>query len=64
MEKNTLKFGLGLSVGTYIYEVINNLLEQQLLSSALIDLDWKRVIFMGIVGAVIHYFFYKKSDRK
>jgi hypothetical protein len=64
MKNNTLKFGLGLSIGTYIYEVINNLLEQQLLSSALTEVDWKRVIFMGIVGAVIHYFFYKKSDKQ
>jgi hypothetical protein len=64
MENNTLKIGLGLGLGAYIYEVINNLLGQQSLLNALIDVDWKRVIFMGIFGSVVSYFFYKKSDRK
>ncbi len=64
MENNTLKIGLGLGLGAYIYEIINNLLEQQPLSNALTDLDWKRVIFIGIFGSVISYFFYKKSDRE
>ena len=64
MENNTLKIGLGLGLGAYIYEVINNLLEHQPLSNALTDLDWKRVVFIGIFGAVVSYFFYNKSDRK
>jgi hypothetical protein len=64
MKNNTLKFGLGLGVGTYIYEAINNLLEQQSLSSALTDVDWKRVIFIGVFGSIVSYFLYKKSDKK
>lgn len=64
MKNNTLKFGLGLGVGAYIYEVINNLLDKQPLTNALTDLDWKRVIFMTIFGSVISYFFYKKSDKE
>jgi hypothetical protein len=64
MKNNTLKFGLSLGLGVYIYEVINNLLEQQPLSNALTDVDWKRVLFMGFFGAVVSYFFYNKSDGK
>lgn len=64
MKNNTLTFGLGLGLGAYIYEVISNLLEQQPLLSALTDLDWKRVIFIGVFGSVVSCLFYKKSDRK
>jgi hypothetical protein len=64
MENNTLRFGLGLGLGAYIYEVFNNLLDHQPLSNALTDLDWKRVIFIGVFGSVISYIFYKKSDKK
>lgn len=60
MKNQALKFGLGLAVGAYIYEVINNLLEHEPISNALIDVDWKRVIFMGIFGAIISYFYYKR----
>lgn len=64
MKNNTLTFGLGLGLGAYIYEVISNLLEKQSLSNALTDVDWKRVIFIGVFGAIVYYFFYKKSDRE
>ena len=64
MRNNTLNIGLGLALGAYIYEFINNLLEQQSLSNALTDVDWKRVLFMGIFGAIVSYFFYKKSDKE
>ena len=64
MKNNTLIIGLSLGLGAYVYEVISNLLEQQPLSNALTDLDWKRVIFIGIFGVVIHYIFYRKSDTK
>ena len=64
MKNNALNIGLGLALGAYIYEVINNLLEQQSLSNALTVVDWKRVLFMGIFGAIVSYFFYKKSDKE
>ena len=64
MKNNTLNIGLGLALGAYIYEFINNLLEQQPLSNALTDVDWKRVLFMGILGAIVSHFFYKKSDKE
>ena len=64
MRNNTLNVGLGLALGAYIYEFINNLLEQQPLSNALTVVDWKRVLFMGIFGAIVSYFFYKKSDKE
>jgi hypothetical protein len=64
MKNNTLKFGLGLGLGVYIYEVFNNLLQHQPLSSALTDVDWKRVIFIGVFGSVVSYFVNKKSDSK
>ena len=64
MKNNALNIGLGLALGAYIYEFINNLLEQQSLSNALTDVDWKRVLFMGIFGAIVSHFFYKKSDRR
>ena len=64
MKNNALNIGLGLALGAYIYEVINNLLEQQPLSNALTVVDWKRVLFMGIFGAIVSCFFYKKSDKE
>ena len=64
MRNNTLNIGLGLALGAYIYEFINNLLEQQSLSNALTVVDWKRVLFMGIFGAIVSYFFYKKSKAR
>lgn len=64
MKNKALKIGLSLLAGTYIYEVINNLLSHQPLSNALTNLDWKRVIFMGVFWAVISYFFYKTQGRK
>ena len=64
MKNNALNIGLGLALGAYIYEFINNLLEQQPLSNALTVVDWKRVLFMGIFGAIVSYFFYKKSDKE
>ena len=59
MKNQALKIGLGLALGAYIYEVINNLLAHQPISDALISLDWKRVIFMGAFGAMFFYIFYK-----
>jgi hypothetical protein len=64
MKNNTIGIGLSLGLGVYIYEVINNLLEQQSLSNALTEVDWKRVVFMAIFGSAISYFFYKKSDTE
>ena len=64
MKNNALTIGIGLALGAYIYEVINNLLEKQPLSNALTDLDWKRVIFIGVFGVVVSYFFDRKSNRK
>jgi hypothetical protein len=64
MKNSTIGIGLSLGLGVYIYEVIDNLLEQQPLSNALTDVDWKRVLFMGVFGVIIYYFFYKKSDKK
>jgi hypothetical protein len=64
MKNNTIEFGLSLGLGVYIFEVIDNLLAQQPLSNALTDVDWKRVLFMGVFGVIIYYFFYKKSDKK
>jgi hypothetical protein len=62
MKNNTIGIGLSLGLGVYIYEVINNLLKHQSLSNALTDVDWKRVLFMSVFGAIIYYFFYKKSN--
>ena len=64
MKNNTIGIGLSLGLGVYIYEVISNLLGQQSLSNALTDVDWKRVIFIGIFGSIVSYFFLKKSDGK
>lgn len=64
MKNNTIGIVLSLGLGVYIYEVINNLLEKQPLSNALTDVDWGRTIFISVFGAVIYYFFYKKSDSK
>ena len=61
MKNNILKIGLGLGLGAYLYEVINNLLEQQSLSNALTDVDLKRVIFISIFGSAIFYFFIKSK---
>ena len=61
MKNNILKTGLGLGIGAYLYEVINNLLEQQSLSNALTDVDLKRVIFISIFGSTIFYFFIKSK---
>ena len=64
MKNQAIKIGLGLAVGAYIYEFINNLLEHEPLSNALIDVDWKRIIFMGVFGSIISYVFYKRYNAK
>ena len=64
MKNQALKIGLGLALGAYIYEVINNLLAHQSISDALVNLDWKRVIFMGVFGLVVYYVFYKPNEGK
>ena len=38
MKNQALKIGLGLALGAYIYEVINNLLAHQPISDALINI--------------------------
>ena len=58
-NQQALKIGLGLALGAYIYEVIKNLLDHQTISNALISLDWKRVIFIGVFGLIVSYVFYK-----
>ena len=63
-NQQALKIGLGLALGAYIYEVIKNLLDSQSISNALINLDWKRVIFIGFFGAIISYVFYKPNEDK
>ena len=64
MKNKALTVGLSLLVGTYLYEVIDNLLSHQPLSNALTNLDWKRVIFIGVFGAIISHFFYKTQAKK
>jgi hypothetical protein len=64
MKNNKIGIGLSLGLGVSIYEVINNLLDHQPISNVLTDLDWKRVIFIGVFGAIVYYFFYKKTDRQ
>ena len=63
-NQQALKIGLGLALGAYIYEVIKNLLDNQTISDALINLDWKRVIFIGVFGAIVSYVFYKLNEGK
>ena len=63
-NQQALKIGLGLALGAYVYEVINNLLAYQSISDALINLDWKRVIFTGVFGAIVSYVFYKLNEGK
>ena len=63
MKNNALNIGLGLALGAYIYEFINNLLEQQPLSNALTVVDWKRVLFMGIFGAIVSHFSIKNQTK-
>ena len=59
MKNQALKIGLGAAIGVYIYKVINNLLANQPISNALIDVDWKQLIFIGIFGLIVSYVFYK-----
>ena len=59
MKNQALKIGLGAAIGAYIYKVINNLLANQPISNALIDVDWKQLIFMGAFGSIFFYIFYK-----
>jgi hypothetical protein len=63
MKNNAVKFGIGLLAGAYIYEVSKNLYNNQSLSNALTDLDWKRVIFVGVFGGVISYFFIENNSQ-
>jgi hypothetical protein len=64
MRNKVIITGISLALGAYIYEVSKNLFNNPPLSNALTDLDWKRVIFMGVFGGVASYFFYKTQDKK
>ena len=59
MKTQALKIGLGAALGVYIYKVVNNLLANHPISNALIDVDWKQIIFMGVFVSIFFYFFYK-----
>ena len=63
-NQQALKIGLGLAIGVYIYKVINNLLAGHSVPDALISVDWKGVIFMGVFMSIFLYFFYELNEGK
>lgn len=48
MKQKFLLGGLGVAFGVYLYEVIGNLYNEASFPVALINVDWLRVLFIGL----------------
>ncbi|MBO0933755.1 hypothetical protein [Fibrella aquatilis] len=53
MNKNTIWAGVGIALGSYLYEVANNLYQKLALGSALVDVNWLRILFLGLFSLII-----------
>lgn len=61
MRKNYIMLGLALAGGAYLYEVLTNLYEKVSFVEALIVVNWGRIIFIGLFGAVVARFLSSRS---
>ena len=64
MKKKTLRFGIGMMAGIYLYGVANNLYAHLGFPDAFISLDWKRILFVGIFGMIFSYLLDRKTIEK
>ncbi|GAB3222163.1 hypothetical protein [Spirosoma arcticum] len=62
MRKNYIMLGLALAAGAYLYEVLINLYDKVPFVEALIAVNWGRIIFIGLFGAVVARFLPSRSS--
>lgn len=62
MRKNYILLGLALAIGAYVYELLVNLYENVPFAQALIAVNWGRIIFIGVFGAVVSHFLPDRSS--
>lgn len=53
MRRNYILLGLCLAAGAYLYDVLTNLYGKIPLAEALIAVNWGRILFMGLLGAIV-----------
>jgi hypothetical protein len=56
MRKNYIMLGLALAGGAYLYEVLTNLYGKVPFVEALIAVNWGRILFIGLFGAIVARF--------
>ena len=62
MRKNYITLGLALAGGAYLYDVLTNVFDKVPFVEALIAVNWGRVIFIGLFGAVVARFLPSRSS--
>lgn len=53
MRKNYVLLGLALALGVYLYEVLTNLYDKTSFAEALTAVNWSRILFIGLFGALV-----------
>ncbi len=54
--------GLALAGGAYLYEVLTNLYEKAPFVEAILAVNWGRILFIGLFGAVVARFLPGRSS--
>ena len=52
IRKNYILLSLAIAAGVYLYEVLSNLLSKVPFLQALTEVDWGRIVFIGLFAGI------------